>query len=515
MPSLVYLKNKKSGVTYVYENVSTWNKQKQRADCKRKCIGKLNPENNEIVPTGKRAMGKGAQKSARASIVGDFLLFEATAAKIGLTQTLQQCFQDSWTHILTCAYYLLSEGKALCHCGSWSALHETPGKTPLESQRISELLSELNQDAQMVFFKAWMKKRSELEYFALDITSVSSYSEQNEYVRHGYNRDNEKLPQVNLCLLMGEKSGIPVYFEALPGSIKDVSALKNVQSLMSWTGAKQLHFVMDRGFYSEANIDAMYAGHVRFTVGVPFTTTWAKELVAKVRADIDTFEKFHVVGDSEIFAYCDTKDWKSHRCYRHVYYDNKKAAGNYSSFLLSIAELKRELEEGRYVAAHQVKYERYFIVKETPKRGRKVIVRDDEAVREYKNNMAGFFVLLSNDIKDSVSALKIYRDKDAAEKGFDDMKNALDAKRLRIHSAQAMKGRMFIQFVALTIASGMKQTMEVSGLSSKYSLPEIINEMKSFQRIVLDGKKKPIYSRPTKSQTEILAAFALNPNSYV
>ena len=514
MSSLVYLKNKKSGVTYVYENISTWNKHKQRADCRRKCIGKLDPETKEIVSTGKRGLGKGEQLSVRASIIGDSLLFETVAEKIGILQTLQQSFQHTWAQIITCAYYLLSEGKALCHCGSWSTLHENPSETSLESQRISELLLELTHDAQMAFFKAWVQQRVEMEYFALDITSVSSYSEQNEYVRYGYNRDNDSLPQVNLCILLGEKSGIPVYFELLPGSIKDVSALKNVQTLMEWVGAKRLHFVMDRGFYSETNVDEMYAGHVRFTIGVPFTTNWAKALVAKVKPGIETFEKFHVVGEREIFADCDTEDWKYHRCYRHVFYDSKKAAEEYSSFLLSITELKRELEEGRNVKEHQAKYDRYFIVKDTPKRGRQVFVRE-EAIREHKDNMAGFFVLLSNDIKDAEEVLKVYRDKDAVEKGFDDMKNSLDAKRLRVHNAQSMRGRMFIQFIALIIASGMRQVMEASALANQYTLPEIINEMKSFQRIIVDSKRKPVYSKLTKLQVKILAAFGINTKSYV
>jgi transposase len=351
----------------------------------------------------------------------------------------------------------------------------------------------------MVFFKEWARRRSEVEYFALDVTSVSSYSELNEYVRNGYNRDGEKLPQVNLCLLLGEKSGIPVYFELLPGSVRDVSALKNIQAIMRWTEAKRLHFVMDRGFYSEANVDAMYASHVRFTVGVPFTTNWVKALVAKVRDGIETLENFHIVGEREVFADSDTEDWKGHRCYRHVFYDSKKAVEDYSAFLLEITALKQELEEGRDVNEHQAKYDRYFIVKETPKRGRKVIVRD-EVIREHKNKTAGFFVLLSNDLKTPEQALKVYRDKDAVEKGFDDMKNTLDAKRLRIHNPQSMRGRTFIQFAALAISSGMRQVMASSGLASKYTLPEIINEMKSFQRIVLDGKRRPLYSKLTKFQ---------------
>jgi hypothetical protein len=175
LASLVYLKNKKNGVTYVYENISTWNKQKQRSDCKRKCIGKLDTATGEIIPSGKRALGNGTQPAAAsASVVGDYLLFKKISANIGITQTLQQCFPHSRAQILTCAFYLLSEGKPLCHCGSWSALHESPNGAPLESQRISELLSDLTQDSQMSFFKEWARRRAEVEYFALDITSVSS-----------------------------------------------------------------------------------------------------------------------------------------------------------------------------------------------------------------------------------------------------------------------------------------------------------------------------------------------------
>ena len=47
MASLVYLKNK-NGTTYVYENVSTWNKEKKRPDCKRKYMGKLDTVTGEV-----------------------------------------------------------------------------------------------------------------------------------------------------------------------------------------------------------------------------------------------------------------------------------------------------------------------------------------------------------------------------------------------------------------------------------------------------------------------------------
>ena len=48
----VYQTNKKTGVTYVYESVSFWDKEKKQSRARRKLIGKL--ADNRIVPTKKR-----------------------------------------------------------------------------------------------------------------------------------------------------------------------------------------------------------------------------------------------------------------------------------------------------------------------------------------------------------------------------------------------------------------------------------------------------------------------------
>ena len=73
-----------------------------------------------------------------------------------------------------------------------------------------------------------MKKVLEDDYLCYDITSISSYSELNEYIKYGHNRDNEKLPQLNLAMLFGQNSGLPVYFQRMPGNISDVTTLNNL-----------------------------------------------------------------------------------------------------------------------------------------------------------------------------------------------------------------------------------------------------------------------------------------------
>jgi transposase len=501
MASLVYCKNK-NGTTYVYENVSVWNKEKKRADCIRKCIGKLDPATGETIPNTKA-------EQARPTVVtvGGTAILDRTASDIGLRDVLKKSFPDCWRMIMTAAYFLASEGKALCHSETWSAVHECPSGGAVDNRRMSELLISLTKERQLPFFKAWAGLRADSEYFALDITSVSSYSEMNEYVRLGYNRDKEKLPQINICMALGEKSRMPVCFEVLQGAIKDVTALRGAAETLDFLKAGKLCMVMDKGFYSEANVDAMYAARMRFAVGVPFTTESAKELVESVRDDIESFGNYRRVGEQDLFVSSSLESWKGHRCYVHVYYDAKKAVDDKAAFLRKADQWKRELE-GKPVKENAGQYKKYFDVTETPKRGRKVRPRED-AIRGHMRSACGFFVLLTNGIKDPVDALLLYRDKDCVEKGFDDLKNALDMKRLRVHSAAAMEGRLFVQFVALALSAGIRNVMEKSELDRKMTLPEMMNEMKSLRRVTLPGKRKPVYTAPSKKQREILDAFGI------
>lgn len=58
--SLVKLKDKRSGTTYVYESESYWDKEKKQPRSRRKLIGKLDEETGEIIPTGKSGRKKGS-----------------------------------------------------------------------------------------------------------------------------------------------------------------------------------------------------------------------------------------------------------------------------------------------------------------------------------------------------------------------------------------------------------------------------------------------------------------------
>ncbi len=51
--------------------------------------------------------------------------------------------------------------------------------------------------------------RIDKEFWAYDITSVSSYSESLSQVQWGNNKEDDRLPQLNLALVFGETSNSP------------------------------------------------------------------------------------------------------------------------------------------------------------------------------------------------------------------------------------------------------------------------------------------------------------------
>ena len=100
--------------------------------------------------------------------------------------------------------------------------------------------------------------------------------------------------------------------------------------------------------------------------------------------------------------------------------------------------------------------------------------------------------------------------KDTVEKHFDDLKNDLDMKRLRIHSSAAMDGRLFIQYIALILSSQIKNTMNEAGWFKNYNMQEVIDEMKSLRLVSVEGKRNHIYTTLTSFQKEIVKLFELS-----
>ena len=509
--SRVFLKNKKTGTVYVYECKSFWDKEKKRPSSTRTCIGKLDPVTRELIPSRRSDNAAetmlNQEQTASVKSVGATHFLSRICERLGLDKILKNIFSEHWELILSLAYFQTTDKKPLSKVEHWTEVHDHPYGRFIDHRRVSELLPKLTEDKQLLFFRKWAKHCLKEDCLAYDITSISSYSELNNMVRLGYNRDEELLPQINLAMLFGEKSCLPIYFRSLPGSIKDVSTLKHFLQTIVFLKIKRPHVIMDKGFFSKDNVNGLLNNRLRFTVAVPFSSKFACEHVETVRATIRNHENFVKINNQNVFCQTSMTKWEGRRVYVHVYYNAHAAVEEYESFLTNLHHWKEELEQNMPVEAHQQYYDLYFFVKETPKRGRKVEY-NQQAIDAHKETKAGFLVLLSNTTKDPVSALQNYRNKDVVEKAFDNLKNSIDSKRLRVHQDESMKGRLFIQFFSLILISYILKIAREKDLLKLFgSVSEILDELKLYSEVAIEGKRKKIHSEQTKKQNVILEAF--------
>ena len=146
MASIVFQKDKRSGITYAYESASYWDKEKRQSRAKRTLIGRLDERTGEIVPTDGRGRKKRddqlpakpgpvpVTKTARFFYGATFLL-DAIGEKLGVAEDLKRCFPKTFKQILSIAYYLILEDKnPLYRFEKWSALHKHPCGENIGSQ---------------------------------------------------------------------------------------------------------------------------------------------------------------------------------------------------------------------------------------------------------------------------------------------------------------------------------------------------------------------------------------------
>lgn len=537
MAAIVYQTSKQTGITYAYESISYWDKEKRQSRARRKCIGRVDPETKKIIPTRKRGpaghsgrhdikvrkRGPVPIEHVSRSFYGATFLLDAIGENLGITADLKKCFPDIYRQILSTAYYLIMEDKnPLSRFPKWAATHKHPYGKNIPSQRSSELFASISEDARNRFFRLQGNRRIEKEYWAYDTTSISSYSRCLKQVRYGMNKDHDPLPQINLAMLFGEESNLPFYYRKLAGNIPDVKTVRNLLADMDFLGYDKIKLVMDRGFYSEANINDLYHNHLKFLIAAKKSLRFVTNELDRVRDSIRTWTNYHQKHD--LYACTAKIDWDysqerpykgdilkgKRRMYMHIYFNSERALEDEKNFNALLCRLQEELESGTTHPEHDRLYAKYFDTTNTPVRGTKVIAREDALAHARKNY--GFFVLLSNEVREPIAALEIYRNKDLVEKAFGNLKERLSFNRMAVSSDQSLDGKLFVEFIALIFLSYLKKKMQDGNLFKKYTMHELLDEMDIIECFEHPGYERRV-GEVTKKQIELYEAMGIVPPS--
>lgn len=264
-------------------------------------------------------------------------------------------------------------------------------------------------------------------------------------------------------------------------------------------GFSKVKLVMDRGFYSEGNINGLYKEHLKFLMSVKISLAFVKKELDAIYDNFRTFE--HYSEKYELYAHTVQTEWtytqqrpnkgdvltERRRIYIHYFHNIDKAADDEKAFDKNLIALRRELESGKRIPEHENQYKKYFETKKTPKRGIQVTVKGD-AVTMAKRYY-GFFALITNETMDAITALEIYRNKDVVEKAFGNLKERLNLRRTLVSSEQSLDGKLFVEFIALIYLSYIKKQMQDHDLFKSYTLHGVLDKLDVIECFESPGQK--------------------------
>jgi transposase len=450
--------------------------------------------------------------------IHEFQLFVATflliqlIKKIGLFDILKMVFPLKYEQIITILQFLIIEKRSIMYCPFFANINYTISPPiSVSSQRTSELFSSISENEIDEFYIKWSNFIEENDYLALDTTPISTFSKKNETAQFGkpkFSKSTKHLKQFNLCLLFGENCGLPVISEIYNGSLNDVSLLIDSVQHLEFVHHKRYKLVLDRGFYSKKNLNFMLdnKSQIPFIIGLPATTSLKKQLIEDHRMIFQ--DPNYAIHSPSGPLYGTTKriKWDSRKyLYSHIFVDQNKVHDYHNEILtdyINMFDLVKK-NPSRYALNSEIRNYINFRKSKISNSGYNISM--NRSFFNHELGKAGWFVFLSNDIKDTEQAIIIYRRRDIVEKGYCNFKTRLGLDRPRSGQSSVCKSKYFIGFLSIIIISSIYKTMSENRLFSKYTIDEMLLILNTIRIIKI--KDKNIISPLTAEQKTIYDYF--------
>ena len=257
-----------NGRYYLYEVTSKWNPGKKRSvKITGKLLGSLT-EADGFIESEKAQLRKQQIKIERIQVKEYGITSAILHLFVEIIHALKALFSDSWQRLIILAY-----GRLVYQCPlknmsfhySNSFLSEEYPNMDMSGKSLGYFLRELGQDRDRIVRFCRSFKISE-DCILFDGTDIFSHSEQMELPEFSKSKFGTYDDMINLMCIFSVKLQVPVYYRLLPGNIKDVSAFK---LCLQESGVKDAIVIIDKGFASKSNIEALENENLQFIIPLP------------------------------------------------------------------------------------------------------------------------------------------------------------------------------------------------------------------------------------------------------
>lgn len=362
--------------------------------------------------------------------------------------------------LLHLVIYKLDTGSSMAAFEDWCSGVYLKNSKLLTDQRISEILAKVSvQDFEKFFLnrhKAKLQEDRKLSY-ALDNTSISTYSETIEDAEFGYAKRDPHLKQINYTFVCDQEDGEIIFAHTYQGSISDVVALQEIIYRMRRAEfeLENVTLVSDRGYSSLMNIQKMIDLEMKFVQGVRLTED-------AIKSKFDTYhDSLRDVNfyDSEtgVFARTTKEPWLQNisngtlnrTVYVHLYRFPGVDEAEMASLVKKADQILKHKANSKEVPPELWQSYKRFVKQIKNANGEASWVRDNEAIKNAVK-YAGTFVIRTNSIDDPFEALRVYRLRGTVEQDFNQFKNWVDGDRLRCTQSSYI-GKLFVCTLATSL----------------------------------------------------------------
>ena len=526
---------KKGDATYVeFEYDRTYDPGRQFTTVKRSTIGKqskadpsmMQPNQNFLKYFPDAQFPEEKDRTYRSSClrVGSYLVIRKIMKDYGIPEMLGQYFEekDLGLFLDLAAYSIIAENNAAQYYPDYAYNHPlfTEQMRIYSDSKVSEFLHSITKEQSIGFLNSWNEERDHREkiYLTYDSTNKNCQAGEIEMVEYGHAKVDHGTPIFNYAIAYDTKNQEPLFYEAYPGSINDVSQLQFMLEKAMGYGYKKIGFILDRGYFSKGNIEHMDKCGYSFVIMVKGMSSLVNQLVLKNKGKFENKRIHHIsdyrVSGITVKAKLYVTDEKDR--YFHIYHSPSKENAEREAIETRIEQMKKFLKsQSNKEREFGPGFEKYFELYYDEEKKTFLFPMEKASVIENEIDLCGYFCIITSEKMTAKEALSLYKSRDASEKLFRGDKSYLGNKSLRVYSDESASAKIFVEFVALIVRCKIYTCLkdEMKNLDKRPNYMTVPAALKELEKIEMVRQLDNVYRLDhavTAVQKNILKAFGMD-----
>lgn len=286
------------GTTYIYYAYKReYDPSKQYTVPKTTSIGKRDDENLDMMYPNSNYLKyfpdaeipeelEGDSSRSSCLHVGTYFVIRNLMATCHVDEMIGRYIgKDAGLFLDLVAYSIITENNAGQYYSDYAYNHPlfTSGMRVYSDSKVSDFIGQDMTDERINFLNEWNDQRDHRTkiYISYDSTNKHCHAGDIDFAELGHEKDKQDKPIFNYAVAYDRNNSEPLFYEDYPGSINDVSQLQYMLEKVERYGYKNVGFILDRGYFSEANIHYMDKHGYGFVIMVKGMKDLVSELVLK------------------------------------------------------------------------------------------------------------------------------------------------------------------------------------------------------------------------------------------